>query len=278
MTEIRTILNKGIITSLKNSGPESRSLALIQQALQADTPPEEIRWKPQEFREYPEGSGKWTALAFAHVDARFVQNRLDEALGPFGWQTVVKVEAGLLMVGISIKPSGIDEWIVKWDTGQDDPQRVSGGIGGGRGLFSQSFKRAGYQWGIARDLYDLPTPRCKVEVYRTRGGGVALSSWVDDPWGMAESPETGRTHKSRVDQVQDVIKPSATAFYDIAYSRLKYEREQASEIVEKYLDANTGLTNWDRAIKALEMELPPTERYYTAQVKRQKEQANAQVN
>jgi hypothetical protein len=51
----------------------------IREALLEPFAPEEVKWKPQLVR----GN---RAMAIAYVDARVVQDRLDEVLGVDGWQ------------------------------------------------------------------------------------------------------------------------------------------------------------------------------------------------
>jgi hypothetical protein len=72
-----------------------------------------------------------------------------------------------------------------------------------------------------------------------------------------------------VDSEQDVIEPSATAFYDIAYGKLHYSRDQAKEVMAPFVALENNITDWNLAIQRLEENLPASERYYTKQVKAQ---------
>ena len=262
-----TIRDEGILATLTKPFRE-RDIAETEMALQAPTPPEEIQWKGQDIWER---GGKFTALALAYVDARFMQNRLDEVCGIFNWQTEIRVESGLLIMGVSIRDPKTTEWITKWDTGQDKARELvdDTGFGGQRGTVSNSFKRACYQWGIARDLYALPKPRCRCEAYKSKKQQWNFKGWIDHPDGrMAESEETGRPHISKVDDTGDHLPAKATTFFTIAYSKVHLEREQANEVLRPHHDEESGLTDYAKAITVLEMNLPPEERLFTIQEKK----------
>jgi len=92
--------------------------------------------------------GEPWATALAYVTNRAIQNRLDEVCGKDGWKNEFKEwHDESQLCGISIKIN--DEWITKWD-GADKTnfEATKGGL-------SDSMKRAAYQWGIGRYLYQL---------------------------------------------------------------------------------------------------------------------------
>jgi hypothetical protein len=112
-------------------------------ALAAPTPPEEVGQLP----------GKGGSGALDYVTARFVQQRLDDAVGPENWASDFKLVDGQLVGGIgiiSIVGENQALWVWKWDVGTEST------IEKDKGRFSDAFKRAGVQWGIARDLYPGP--------------------------------------------------------------------------------------------------------------------------
>ncbi|KKM15791.1 hypothetical protein LCGC14_1692530, partial [marine sediment metagenome] len=176
-----------------------------------------------------------------------------------------------LMVGMGIRnPERWDEWIWKWDTGQEAEAHTNMS-GGAKSVTSRGFKRAGYQWGIGRDLYSYAKPRVKCRTWiRKKDQKLMFGNFTENVWavlgqeGRGESTETGRVHKSRVDEVGE-IKVGPSAFYDIAYGKLSIEREEANRIGTQFYDENTGTTNWDLAIRKLEENLPKEERLYTIQ-------------
>lgn len=113
------------------------------ETLRADTPDEEKRQRPGGGTN-PDG----TPRLLTYVTARFVQDRLDDAVGPLNWQNSYIDVPGGVRAGIGIRIPDTDEWVWKWDFGQPST------IEPGKGAHSDAFKRAGVKWGIARDLYD----------------------------------------------------------------------------------------------------------------------------
>ena len=83
-----------------------------------------------------------------YVDARYVMELLDETVGQENWQREHDIgDGGKVACRIGIKIDG--EWVWKADgAGETD-------IEGDKGSFSDAFKRAAVNWGIARDLYGL---------------------------------------------------------------------------------------------------------------------------
>lgn len=93
--------------------------------------------------------------------ARTDANVLDELLGEEGWQNDFRVIDGVLFGGIGIK-SADGEWIWKWDCGTESNTEKE------KGEASDAFKRAGFKWGIGRELYTAPfvwvgSDKCKMQ-------------------------------------------------------------------------------------------------------------------
>jgi len=87
-------------------------------------------------------------LALAYLDARDVQDRLDNVCGVENWQSdYIDAGNGKTCCRIGIKIG--DEWIWKADGAGDTA------IEGDKGAFSDAFKRAAVSWGIGRYLYRL---------------------------------------------------------------------------------------------------------------------------
>jgi hypothetical protein len=263
-------------------------MAEVQIALAKPVPRDRIEWIHEFGSLWKMRDRGMTALALAITDARFFQDRLDHVCGAFNWQSEVKFVGGILMVGIGIRnPELTEEWLWKWDTGQE-MQAHTDARGGGKSIMSRGYKRAGYQWGIGRDLYNYAKPRLNCKTYTRKGDGKEIfKEFTQNPWeaidkGKGESPETGRTHGSRVDDVGDEIKAGATAFYDIAYVKLGWndegQKDQAVSVMAAFTDKNTDKTDWNKAIRALEKNLPPTDRLYTIQEeKKAKAKAKAEA-
>lgn len=73
---------------------------------------------------------------------------LDETVGAENWQKDYKTIDGKLFCGIGVKCDG--EWIWKWDTG------IPSNMESQKGEASDAAKRAGFVWGIGRELYTAP--------------------------------------------------------------------------------------------------------------------------
>ena len=81
--------------------------------------------------------------------ARTDANLLDEKYGPFEWQNDFKVVDGVLYGGIGISDNQ-GGYVWKWDAGTESNTEAE------KGRASDAFKRAGFKWGIGRELYTAP--------------------------------------------------------------------------------------------------------------------------
>lgn len=89
-------------------------------------------------------------ILFLYKDARCDMNILDETFGIGYWKREHQVINGVMYCGISVYNKDIDEWVVRWDAGTKSMTE------GEKGEASDSFKRAGTNWGIGRELYASP--------------------------------------------------------------------------------------------------------------------------
>lgn len=83
-----------------------------------------------------------------YKDARCDQSILDETVGAFNWQRHHCRENANCSVSIWDQEKG--QWISKEDTGTESNTEKE------KGLASDSFKRACFNWGIGRELYTAP--------------------------------------------------------------------------------------------------------------------------
>lgn len=114
--------------------------------LTAPFKPEEIDWRIQNGG--IKNREPW-ALITSYVDARAVQNRLDEVIGPENWQVSYTPQPSGFLCSLSIKL--VDVWVSKEDGAEHtDIEPFKGGI-------SKALVRAASCWGIGRYLYDTPT-------------------------------------------------------------------------------------------------------------------------
>lgn len=114
----------------------------IQELLKKEFTDEELEIKVQATN-----ADKTMGMAAFYVQARAIQNRLDEVFGFDGWKTEYKEINGGFICALSVRVNG--EWITKEDgADRTDYEAIKGGI-------SNSFKRvAASGFGIGRYLYD----------------------------------------------------------------------------------------------------------------------------
>lgn len=113
-------------------------------------------------------------LLLLYKTARVDMAMLDEKYGPSNWQCDYKTINGVLYCGIGILrvDNGQPSWVWKWDCGiesrDNDGQEK-------KGEASDAFKRAGFKWGIGRELYTAPF------------------IWANVPTKAVEDKKTGKT-------------------------------------------------------------------------------------
>lgn len=95
-----------------------------------------------------------------YKSARVDQDILDETIGHMNWQNRYSRENANCSVGIYDKDK--KEWIWKENTGTESNTEKE------KGLASDSFKRACFNWGIGRELYTapfiwIPAEKCNIE-------------------------------------------------------------------------------------------------------------------
>src|SRR5262245_49368076 len=140
--ESERIMSKGESKAAPASVPEAEVNAITQK-LAAPFAPAEVRWKPQTV------TGN-RALAVAFVDARVIQDRLDDVLGVMGWQDSYEcLPDGSVVCRLKIRLG--DEWITKEDVGGQSEQPDEGDRR--KAAFSDALKRAAVKFGIGRYLY-----------------------------------------------------------------------------------------------------------------------------
>ena len=110
------------------------------------------------------------AVLLLYKTARTDADLLDETFGPENWENDFKLIDGVLYGGIGIRINFPDESRVvwKWDAGVESNTEAE------KGRASDAFKRAGFKWGLGRELYSapfvfIPAGKCTVKS-QDRGG------------------------------------------------------------------------------------------------------------
>lgn len=148
-------------------------------ALNIETPPDEIAYRPANFRD---PSGK----QLAYIDARYVMDVLDQTVGPENWSSnYSEAKCGDdygVECTITVQMQGYGS-VSKTDVG------VASTIESLKGAYSDAFKRAAVHFGIARDLYDerMAEPGAAAPV-ATAVAAVAPAAAV--PQTIAQATET----------------------------------------------------------------------------------------
>lgn len=114
-------------------------------ALAAPFDPKDVKFKPQMVK----GT---RCLAMAYIDARLIQDRLDEVVGPENWEDDYELLAdGSVMCKLTLR-LGLC-MVTKQDVGSPSEQPDSGDRL--KAAFSDALKRAAVKFGIGRYLYRL---------------------------------------------------------------------------------------------------------------------------
>lgn len=101
-----------------------------------------------------------------YKDARVDMKILDETYGTGNWQRTHEVINGNLFCTIEIWNDKINQWVKKQDVGTESYTEKE------KGEASDSFKRAGFNVGIGRELYTSPfiwiMPKAEMKPYNTK--------------------------------------------------------------------------------------------------------------
>ncbi len=96
------------------------------------------------------------ATILAYKDSRVDMNRLDEVYGVDGWQKKYELIDGKLFCSVGIYSDKLSQWIWKQDVGTESNTEKE------KGQASDAFKRACFNFGIGRELYEYPTIQIKL--------------------------------------------------------------------------------------------------------------------
>src|SRR4051794_20149517 len=147
--------------------PEVRVLTA---ALSAPFDPKEIKFKPQMVKNN-------RALAMAYIDARLIQDRLDEVVGVENWEDAYKIlPDGGVMCRLRVKLG--DRWIAKTDVGSPSEQPDLGDRL--KAAFSDALKRTAAKFGIGRYLHRLPAQRVGYDAPEKQDLGDRLKAAFSD--------------------------------------------------------------------------------------------------
>lgn len=143
-------------------------------------------------------SGKGCSLLL-YKDARVDMKILDETYGVGNWQRTHEVINDNLFCTIEIWNDKIEQWVKKQDVGIES--RADGNGNEKKGEASDSFKRAGFNVGIGRELYTSPfiwiMPKAEMKPYNTKD---------------VEGKEANEFYASRTDSKGNKVYTTKTTF------------------------------------------------------------------
>lgn len=93
-------------------------------------------------------------VCLLYKTSRTDMDLLDETVGPMNWDSDYKVIKDNLYCGIGIRDNETGRTVWKWDCGIESREDSEGNQK--KGEASDAFKRAGFKWGIGRELYTSP--------------------------------------------------------------------------------------------------------------------------
>lgn len=161
--------------------PRDPQLQAITAALAAPFEPRDIKFKPQMVKNN-------RCLAMAYIDARLIQDRLDEVLGVENWEDAYKIlPDGSVMCRLRLKLG--DRWITKTDVGSLSEQPDSGDRL--KAAFSDALKRAAVKFGIGRYLYRLPAQWVDYDPVKKQIAQVPQLPAFALPKGKAKAAQSG---------------------------------------------------------------------------------------
>jgi hypothetical protein len=119
------------------------------------------------------------ATILAYKDARVDMQRLDDVYGAELWQKKYEVVGGNLFCSVGIYSVDLKQWVWKQDVGTESNTEKE------KGQASDAFKRACFNLGIGRELYDYPMISVKlfpdefqeVNGRKKQSWGLKLKEW-----------------------------------------------------------------------------------------------------
>ena len=130
---------------------------------------EPLRVDQIDFRVQSINKGGYATI-LAYKDARCDMQRLDDVCGPLGWKREHSRDNHNCTVSVFNAETG--GWVGKEDTGTESNTEAQ------KGLASDSFKRACFNWGIGRELYDYPVVQVKLNEQEFEvNGQKAKATW-----------------------------------------------------------------------------------------------------
>lgn len=162
-----------------------------------------------------------------YKDARADMNILDETVGMFCWQKYYERDNRNCTVSIYDKDT--KQWVAKEDTGTESNTEKE------KGLASDSFKRACFNWGIGRELYSapfiwIPSTACDIVVNSRDDGYTTYDRFKVTSIGYDEA--------ENINQLTIINEKTGQVVFELGKATKKIESAKISEL---HLKALLGL-------------------------------------
>ncbi len=169
--------------------------------LAAPFEPRDVKYKPQMVKNN-------RCLAMAYIDARLIQDRLDDVLGVENWQDSYKIlPDGSVMCRLRCKLG--DRWITKTDVG--GPSEQPDGGDRLKAAFSDALKRAAVKFGVGRYLYRLPAQWVDYDPVKKQIVQVPQMPAIGIPKAKVPSPNAPNPSVHTLKEAAEAPKPAATS-------------------------------------------------------------------
>ena len=170
-----------------------------------------------------------------YKDARVDQNILDETVGAEHWERNHQLIGQSLYCTVSIYIPEMDAWVSKQDVGTKSYTEEE------KGLASDSFKRACFNWGIGRELYTAPfiwVPADLVNISQNKAGKFTT-------YDSFSVKDIGYTDGGEINRLQIVNDKRKQVVYTLGGQTVpKKDLAALIKLVEKKgLDINTTFPN-----------------------------------
>ena len=179
-----------------------------------------------------------------YKDARVDMKILDELYGTMGWKRSHQLIGDRLYCTIEVWDADKGCWIAKQDVGTESNTEPE------KGQASDAFKRAGFNWGIGRELYTAPKIQVTLNEKEYRDNGGRIQVWAafsvkhiayDDDRNISELVIVDRQGNTRYEEGTPAVSRSRTPkkLTDEQYWKIirNYATGQATKSGGNYRDA-----------------------------------------
>jgi len=194
-------------------------------------------------------------LFMAYKDARVDQNRLDKVIGTGYWQRKHEVIDGKLYCSVGIYNPEIKEWVWVQDVGTPSNFESE------KGAASDSFKRACFNLGIGRELYEYPTIIIELEddedprYIRFRWEGLTDEKGVIELRAYSDNKERFSYTRNDGWKLEDFMKDTTQAILnnygliqDVKEAIERYSREENLEELYAAAELWFGISQEDQQL------------------------------